>query len=495
VVTPTSGPSGAASPGLATAAAGPVTTPVQDVSAAAHVGAVPLSSRTVSLLTVALAAMVVVGGLARGRALSLRVAGTGSVLLPASAAAAPGATLSGDRDDAGVANAAIALAGDGPGDRSWTWRFPGHSGLDAASARVPTVLGPHSPFLGRIADDAGPLRAMFGSLWTLLPLAAGALGVLAAVDTDGRALPPSLGLLLALTAVSALDALSGALASAVFAVVVLAWGPVSTGHDAVHPVLVVLALGFLWTSLPLVGSAMRPFRRRGIPRGRYLWERAGDVVIASLLCAWVAQKLAGAMDAFAGTATGVPAHKDLVAVVVLVCIAARILVEQAATSWYPIRLGRTDPADTPPPPTTLALATGIAVRTATYGFIGWAFIGGCWQWWLGTALFVVPQAAELVRERCATVPTVQRLLPRGLLEIFVLLVVGTVAVRYSVHGLGNDEALRLAYLVLSVPPAILSLVALVGGEEPSRRATVRRDLAGVVVLVVTTYLALHGWDY
>lgn len=62
------------------------------------------------------------------------------------------------------------------------------------------------------------------------------------------------------------------------------------------------------------------------------------------------------------------------------------------------------------------------MRTATYGLIGYAFIGTCWQWELGSVL------------------------------VF-------------------------------------------GGEEPARRATLRRDLAGVAVLVVTSYLALHGWDY
>jgi hypothetical protein len=336
---------------------------------------------------------------------------------------------------------------------------------------------------------------MFGTLWSLLPVAGAGLGVAAAVDTGGEALPPALGLLLAITALSILDALSGAIATLAYGTVVLLHGPVSLGHDSVRPLMVVIGLGFLWTSLPLVGSATRPFRRPGARSARYLWDRAADIVIAALLCAWIAQKLAGAMDGFAGRPTGVPAHQDAIALLVLCLIALRLLVEQAATAWYPARLGSIDPDADAPAPTALALGTGVLVRTATYGFIGWAFIDLCWQWWLGTALFLVPQLADLTRERCRTVPWVQRLLPRGLLELLVLIVVGTLSLRYAVHGLDDLEAIRLAYLVLAVPPALLSLLGLVGGEDPPRRATVLRDLAGVLVLALTAWLVLRGWDY
>jgi hypothetical protein len=422
--------------------------------------------------------------------------GVGTVAAPVARLVTDAGTASAaDRDDAVFATEAVSVVGEGPGDRSWTWRFPGHGVLDALSVAVPGTLGRHSPFLARLVDDGAQLRAMFGTLWSVLPLAGVALGAAAAIDTGGTAVPPALELLLAITALSVLDALSGAIATAVFGVVVLLWGSPPSGDDSVHPLLVVIGLGFLWTSLPLVGSATRPFRRPGARSTRYLWDRAADIVIASLLCAWIAQKLAGAMDGFAGRPTGVPAHEDAVALVVLALIALRLLVEQAATVWYPARLGSVDPEAELPRPTGLALASGIVIRTATFGFIGYAFIDLCWQWWLGTALFVVPQLAELARERCRTVPWVQRLLPRGLLELLVLVVVGTLSVRYAVHGLGDVEAIRLAYLVLAVPPALLGLLGLVGGEDPPRRATVLRELAGVVVLALTAWLVLRGWDY
>jgi hypothetical protein len=352
----------------------------------------------------------------------------------------------------------------------------------------------HSPFIGRLSDDGAQLRAIFGSLWSLGPLVALALGIAAAVDTGGQALPPSLGLLLAITALASFDALSGFVATLAFGAAVVFSGANGSG-GAEHPALVVIGLGFLWTSLPLVGSALRPFRRKLGSSAHYLWDRTADVVIVALMCGWVAQKLALAMDNFAGVATGVPAHADLVAAVAASCIAARMLLEQAATAWYPGRLGTVDPDAAVPEPTTLALATGILVRTATFGFIGHAFTGTCWQWFLGTALFLLPQLVELVGERCPTVPWVQRLLPRGLVELLVLLVVGTLATRYAVRGLSDLDAIRLAYVVVAVPPAVLSLVGVLGGDAPAARPTWRREVAGVVVLAVLVALALRGWDY
>jgi hypothetical protein len=438
--------------------------------------------------------MTLVGGVARGRPLSLRVASADPTTPPPPTHPGNAGSAS-DRDDAEVASTTISVSGEGPGDRSWTWRFPGHRVLDALSVSVPGVLTRHSPFIGRLSDDGAQLRAIFGSLWSIGPLVAAGLGIAAAADTGGRALPPSLGLLLAITALASFDALSGFVATVAFGAAVVLSGAAGSGQGAEHPALVVIGLGFLWTSLPLVGSALRPFRRARGASHHYLWDRAADVLIASLMCGWVAQKLALAMDNFAGRATGVPAHADLIAVVAASCIAVRVLLEQAATVWYPGRLGTVDPVGGVPEPTMLALATGIAVRTATFGFIGHAFTGTCWQWFLGTALFLLPHLVELVRERCPTLPWVQRLLPRGLVELLVLLVAGTLATRYSVRHLSDLDAIRLAYVIVAVPPALLSLVGLVGGEAPEARPSWRRELAGLVVLGVLVALALQGWDY
>ena len=76
-----------------------------------------------------------------------------------------------------------------------------------------------------------------------------------------------------------------------------------------------------WMAIPLIGSAIRPFRRLGDGSLLHRWNVLGDGLIAALLCGWVAQKLTQAMDLFAGQKTGLPEHANTVALVVMAVLA------------------------------------------------------------------------------------------------------------------------------------------------------------------------------
>ena len=197
----------------------------------------------------------------------------------------------------------------------------------------------------------------------------------------------------------------------------------------------------------------------------------------------------------AGTETGLPAHAGTVALAAMAAIVVRIGLEHVAATQYPQRLDTVDP-DTTPPPTVVADVTGVLVRTGIFAFFGYAFIGICAAWWLGVLLFLLPQAAALVRHRLPTHPGVHRIVPRGIVEIFVLIVTCTLAVRFVVGGSVNDlEALRVAFVVLAVPPAILGLMSLFADDEaPGATRSWWREIVGLVLLIGTTALALNGWS-
>jgi hypothetical protein len=340
---------------------------------------------------------------------------------------------------------------------------------------------------------------MFGALWLLTPIAGATIGGLAVLHGDGHVAAPTLSLLLAGAIIATFDAFSGALAAAIFALGHVVTGAIFApdGPGVVHSLLMLFAVGFLWTSLPLIGSAVRPFRRIGTRSLRYTWDRLADLAIASLLCAWIAQQMTGAMDLFLGQETGLPAHQDLVAVVVLAAVAARIAAEQFTTALYPSRLATVEPQAPLPAPSFASQVSGVMVRSASFAFIGFAFTGVCWQWWLGTVLFFLPQLLGTLRERFVTIQWVQRILPSGLVEIFILIVACTLAVRFAL-SYSQDElnAVRWVYLALSVPPAIIGSMAAFAGEGREERSTSwRMELAGLGVFVATTWLALRGWSY
>jgi hypothetical protein len=402
------------------------------------------------------------------------------------------------RDDGEVKRKVDLTEKIGVGDRSFTWRFPWHRPIDAISLTVPSKLAPRSPFLGRLAADGAEIRAAFGTLWLLLPAAGAVLGVVALADTSGHALPPAYWLVLSITALAIFDALAGAIATLVFFGGILLSGGFwnEAEPDFAHSVLVFLILSLLWTSLPLIGTATRPFRRLGKPSARYAWDRIADLIIASLLCAWIAQKSLEVMDLFAGTETGLEHHADQLAIVVLVMIVVRIVIEHLASIWYPRRLAEVEIDGELPHPTRAANLIGVAVRTAAYSFIGHVFIGTCWQWWLGTALFFLPQVGALVQHRFAAVELLKRLMPKGIVEIFVLIVACTLAVRYAEHHNDSElEAIRYAFLALALPPALIGAVALFGGEGERGKRTWAREILGLVILIATVTLALKGWEY
>ncbi len=403
-----------------------------------------------------------------------------------------------DRDENTIQRHVAARDAEGWGDRSFTWRFPGHRLIDAASVVLPDRLFRFSPLVGRIAEDGSEFRAMFGTLWLATPLAGIALGLASAAAAGGRALPPSAWLVMAGAVLATFDAFSGALAVTLFAGAALVGGlgAVEGGPDTVHSLLVILAIGFLWMAIPLIGSAIRPFRRLGDGSLRHRWDVVGDGLIAALLCGWVAQKLTQAMDLFAGQKTGLPEHANTVALVVMGAVGLRVAMEHFSVSAYPLRLQQVEGED-PPPPLLISSILGAFIRTAIFGFIGYAFIGSCWQLWLGIGLFFIPQLIDHIREAFPNVGMVRRILPRGVVEIFILVVACTLAARFAMsEGGGGLTGLRLAFLLIAVPPALLGVLRAVA-EDPdeSGNTTWPREILGAVIVAVTAVLAARGWDY
>jgi hypothetical protein len=403
-----------------------------------------------------------------------------------------------DRDENTIQRHVAARDAEGWGDRSFTWRFPGHRLIDAASVVVPDRLFRLSPLVGRVTEDGSEFRAMFGTLWLATPLAGVALGLASAAAAGGRALPPPVWLVVAGAVLATFDAFSGALAVVLFAGAALlgGLGGATGGPDIVHALLVILALGFLWMAIPLIGSAIRPFRRLGDGSLRHRWDSTADGVIAALLCGWVAQKLTQAMDLFAGQKTGLPEHANIVALVVMAAVALRVTMEHFAMSAYPQRLQQVEGED-PPSPFLASVVLGAFIRTAIFGFIGYAFIGSCWQLWLGVGLFLIPQLIDHIREAFPNVGAVRRILPRGVVEIFILVVACTLAARFAMsQGPDQFTGLRLAFLLIAVPPALLGILRAVAEDaDESRPTTWPREFLGAVIVAVTAVLAARGWDY
>jgi hypothetical protein len=384
--------------------------------------------------------------------------------------------------------------GIGIGDNSPSWRALGHEATDYWSRTMPGLLNRYSPFLARLSLDGIDLRAAFGALWWLFPITGGALGLVAVNQVSGPALAPKVGVLVGVMVIAAFDALAGFVASLVFGVLLL--GDVLTDK---HTALTVLAVGFLWTSLPLVATSIRPFRRPGVLSWRYGWDRVADLVITSLLCGWIAQKIAQSMDLFAGRDTGIPEHADAIGLIAMAAIACRVLLAHAVDVWWPERLRQTEVQEELPEPALWAVLGGMVVRTAVFAFLGHAFIGGCWQWWLGVLLFALPDLLLLARDYFGLPWEVKLPLPIGVTHIFLVVVACTVLVALSVSGADSQSAaLRWAFLAAALVPAALAAAKVFEDDTESEHrdgSSWDMQLAGAGIVLTTVILAVHGWNF
>lgn len=377
----------------------------------------------------------------------------------------------------------------GWGDQSPTWAAFGTDATDYWSREAPPKIAPHSPFLARLSIDGVAIRAMFGSLWWLLPIAGVVLGAMAASDTGFKAVPPSLGLLAAILVIGCFDALAGFLASLVFAVCVV-------GDLDKHGFAVVIALGFLWTALPLVAALLRPIRRTG--RGwTYRWDRLADLVIGALVCGWIAHRITDGLDAIAGAPTGAPADASTVATLAVAAIAGRVLLGHLVDLGWPERLRATEIFEELPEPRTYAVVLGFVVRTALLGLVGYALLGSCWQLWVGLFLLVLPDLLAALRSRSALAPTLRTGLPAGVTEILVLVVWGSLLVGFAIaQGDGDLAKVRWAFLAAAVLPSVFGLGQVLADPDQERPATSwKLQLVGAAIVVGTAALALHGWNY
>ncbi|MDQ1522005.1 MAG: hypothetical protein QOI55_3078, partial [Actinomycetota bacterium] len=366
------------------------------------------------------------------------------------------------------------------GDGSRTWLWPATAALTERSATLPARVAPVSPLFARVLTDGSYLRAMFGSLSLLLPVAGVGLAIAGVVDTGGHALPPSLAIVVALVVLGALDALTGFLATVVFALGIVVCG----GAGSADSVRTLLGLGALWFAVPLIASAARPFRRVASNDGNRMWWRAGDFVIASLVGAWVAQKMVGALPGLSGLELPIAKHADLIALVVLATLLFRLSTESLCAAWYPDRLAAVQPASVPRSGTAQRLFA-LALRSAIFVFAAIAFVGNCWQLWVGAALFVVPQLVGFAEDRLPNVARLYAVLPRGILKTVVMLFVGAWFGRLvSAHVDDPRRLIADGFVLLALPGLAFTALAFVGRDGKARTMRWQHHLAGAAVLLV-----------
>jgi hypothetical protein len=343
--------------------------------------------------------------------------------------------------------------GPGRGDLSNTWRRRSTARTDAFFAGAVTRISRHLPLMARTLADGTYLRAMFGSLAPLTIVPGIALGVIAAFDTSGQALPPSLWIVMAIIALANLDALAGFVAGLVFTFGVVLAGNFSSRDE----ILTIAGLYIVFYAPALLASAIRPLRRLASDRDDS-WERVTDYALALLLSGWTMSKLIGGLNALAGVQLLITFHAKEIAWWTAVFVLIRMILEDFASYNYPERInavsGEFRSQDTVHKVISLELKIFIFVELAM------PFVGFNIKLLLGTILMATPTIVSLtIGKKLPKTSILYRLMPTGAFKIVAMVFIGTFAASF-IQGLFASPRtfLEWSFVALAIPGLILSIL-------------------------------------
>ncbi len=350
----------------------------------------------------------------------------------------------------------------GRGDLSRTWRAPFTSKSDALFIKLVSRVSPHSPIVARTIADGNYLRAMFGSLATLMLLPGVALGVLALQSTGSQALPPAIWIVMAIIAVATLDAMAGFVSGLIFAIGVALAGNISSRDE----ILTIAGLFIIFYAPALMASAIRPLRRLAQDRDN-AWERATDYALITLLSGWTMFKLIGALNALAGVQLVITFHATDIAYWTSIFVFIRLILEDFATYNYPMRLNKT--AGEMKEVDTIHKVIALELKIFLFVFIAMPFVGFNIKLLLGTILFALPTVIGLTFEdRLPKIPILHRILPSGAFKLVAMVFIGTIAASW-IQGLFSNPRTFLAwsFVVLAIPGLVLSFLGKMA-DSPKR---------------------------
>lgn len=371
------------------------------------------------------------------------------------------------------------------GDLSRTWRHPGTERSDALFAGVVTIISRHLPLMARTIADGTYLRAMFGSLAPLTIIPAIALGVIAAFDTSGQALPPALWIVMAIIALANLDAFAGFIAGAVFTFGVAIAGNLGSRDE----LLTIAGLYIIFYAPALLASAIRPLRRLASDRDD-AWERVTDYALGLLLSGWTMSKLIGGLNALAGVQLLITFHAKEIAWWTAVFVLVRMILEDFASYNYPERInaasGEIYPQDTVHKIISLELKIFIFVELAM------PFIGYNIKLLLGTILMAAPTIIGLtIGKNLPKFPILYRLMPTGAFKIVAMVFIGTFAASVIQALFASPRTfLEWSFVVLAIPGLILSILGKMVKEPDSDWKQTPMGNAAYRVLGILVFLLL-----
>ena len=379
----------------------------------------------------------------------------------------------------------------GRGDKAGLWAKPRMQKMDQIIHRTGNRISGFSPLATRILSDGNYQRSLIGPFALLVYPAAIALGIFASTSMDQQALPPSIAFILAMMVIGVIDAFAGVLLSLAF-VLSIAIGGNLNNFDSVMTVAGICLLAF---SPALLAGAFRPMRR-AVWDFTSLWERGTDYLLASILTGWVVQQIVLGLPGLSGLQLPITEHARFIAIVAVLLIIARFILEDFALRLFPQRLITMDPQYRERTILQQILAT--IFKVAIFATVSGKFLGLSAQLFIGVALFSIPLILGIFEDKFPKSTAVKKWMPTGIIEMLVMTLSGLFIASLVQDRYPNGKNyVLICFVLLSLPGLILKILALFGedGAEDwkiTQYGRVFYRILGVVALAVLIYIILSG---
>jgi hypothetical protein len=391
-----------------------------------------------------------------------------------------------------VSSGALKLLKNEPGkgdlSKSWDNRFTDET--DFAFVSLAHRFNRFSPLLTRTVQDGNTIRAIIGSWAGLLMPIGLILGIVAAVNTGGQALPPAWGIVALIMAVAIYDAFAGFIAGTVFFLAALLTGNITNRPEF----LTAIGVMVLFFAPALLASAFRPFRRL-VRSQDDMWERITDYALGTLLTFWVITKMVAAMNGLARLELPITEYGTELALLAAGLLLFRIWLEDIAVEHYPMRL-RALHVEIKKPSQTQKIRS-LVFKIFVFFIMAAPFVGSLLNLVLGTILFAIPQITALSLED--NLPKKKLYLPKGVFKTVVMIFVMALAANMIEGAFSTPAAfLKWSFVVMALPGFILHyLDAITDAPETDWKTTENgRKLyrIGGVVIFVLMVLVVKGVD-
>ena len=387
-------------------------------------------------------------------------------------------------------------------DRAWgdnlsLWRKKYMTVWDSWWTKATINTAQFSPFISKTFNDGSYLRAGGGILWGMFPVLSIIFALLGLFESVGPVGEPGSTGLTGVMVLGVFDIFSGLIGASILIIGYLLFEASNNDIGAVADIRFIFGLFSLACGPSILATSIRTIRKPAARHRNDWWDRTIDLTVGAFIAGWMTLILIAVLTQYASIGLKFETVNNKVAIIIAMSFIGRVALEEIIARSFTSRLNRLNPTVVQDQQPALKW-TALVMRSLLTVFLSIAFIGNCWQLWVGVSLFSLPSIINECQNRFPSRPKLNRYIPQQtpILMIVEICIVGTLSILLATIGSG-PSMIRTGFMLFAIPPILVSVTNAIGRETVDGKGTWYLDpefarwyrIGGFLVLLVLIYLS------